>query len=100
MGRARATRNVRTRDYHALCDRLPRAIRELAELSFTTFVRNPDHPALRRHQLADTEKGRHRAGSWSVSITMKYRALYAVDGDTNVWYWIGSHNDYENFIGS
>jgi hypothetical protein len=35
-----------------------------------------------------------------VSITMKYRALYVVEGDTNVWYWIGTHNDYENFIGS
>lgn len=35
----------------------------------------------------------------SVSITMQYRAIYVVDGDTNVWYWIGSHSDYNNFIG-
>ncbi len=98
MGRAR-TRNVRTREYREMCGRLPRPVRELARLAFGAFVRDPDHPALRRHQLADTDKGRHRAGSWSVSVTMKYRALYAVDGDTNVWYWIGSHNDYESFIG-
>jgi hypothetical protein len=30
---------------------------------------------------------------------MKYRAIYVVEGGLNLWYWIGSHNDYENFIG-
>lgn len=24
---------------------------------------------------------------------------YVIDGDTNVWYWIGSHEDYNDFIG-
>ena len=32
-------------------------------------------------------------------ITMQYRAIYVVDGNTNVWYWCGSHNDYDNFTG-
>ncbi len=31
----------------------------------------------------------------SVSITMPYRAIYVSDGDTNVWYWIGSHGEYD-----
>ena len=26
-------------------------------------------------------------------------SIYVVDEGVNVWYWIGSHNDYENFIG-
>ena len=71
----------------------------MAVLAFKQFVKNPDHPALRRHPLNDTDKGRHPEGSFSVSITMKYRAIYTVDGETNVWYWIGTHNDYESFIG-
>jgi hypothetical protein len=44
-------------------------------------------------------KGRHQAGSWSVAVTMKYRAIYVPVGGVNVWYWIGTHNDYESFIG-
>jgi len=60
---------------------------------------NPAHPGLRCHPLEDTAKGRHRKGSYSVTITMQYRAIYVVDGEANVWYWIGNHNDYERFIG-
>jgi mRNA-degrading endonuclease YafQ of YafQ-DinJ toxin-antitoxin module len=78
---------------------LPQHIQKLAEAAYQLFRQDPHHPSLRLHPLQDNDKGRHRKGSFSVSITMKYRAIYAVDDDTNVWYWIGTHNDYENFIG-
>jgi mRNA-degrading endonuclease RelE of RelBE toxin-antitoxin system len=79
--------------------KLPRQIRELAIQTYALFLRDPSHPMLGRHTLDDIARGRHRSGSWSVRITQKYRAIYAVDGNTNVWYWVGSHNDYENFTG-
>ncbi len=63
------------------------------------FLSNQNHPALRNHTLADSDKGQHRNGSRSVSISAQYRAIYVVDGDTNVWYWIGSHSDYNHFVG-
>jgi hypothetical protein len=93
------THNVRTAGYHRLLESLPPVVRLNADAAFRTFVANPDHPALRRHPLDDTHRGRHRSGSWSVSVNMKYRALYVVDGDTNVWYWIGSHADYDSLTG-
>lgn len=92
-------RNCRTRGFKELFAKFPKRAQELATAAFRQFVADPDHPSLRRHPLEDSDKGRHRAGSFSVSITMRYRAIYAVDGTVNVWYWIGSHNDYENFIG-
>jgi hypothetical protein len=32
---------------------------------------------------------------------MQYRAIYVVDEETdqNVWYWIGTHAQYEKFTG-
>jgi len=34
---------------------------------------------------------------WSVRIGRSYRALgKRTDADTIVWYWIGSHEDYNN----
>lgn len=78
---------------------LPPNIQRLADAAFEQFRRDPHHPSLRLHALEDNDRGRHRNGSFSVSVTMKYRAVYVVDGNTNVWYWIGTHNDYENFIG-
>lgn len=92
-------KNCRTHEFKAMFERLPATIQRIAAAAFRTFLDDPDHPALRRHALSDTKKGRHRSGSFSVSVTMQYRAIYTVDGDTNVWYWIGSHNDYDNFTG-
>jgi hypothetical protein len=67
--------------------------------AYRQFLRNPDEPSLRRHELKKSRRGQHREGSISVSVTLRYRAIYVIDGDTNVWYWIGSHSDYNRFVG-
>ena len=92
-------RNVRTAEYREREARLPERIRRLSERTFATFLANPAHPSLRLHALEDDGRGRHLAGSTSVSITMQYRAIYVVEDDTNVWYWVGTHNDYDGFTG-
>lgn len=92
-------RNVRTAPFRAMYERLPQRIQKLAVAAFRAFVANPDHPALRKHRLKDNDKGQHRLSSISVSVNMQYRAIYFADGDTNVWYWIGSHGDYDAFTG-
>ena len=58
------------------------------------------HSSLHNHPLDDTRQGRHRKNSRAVWITLRYRAIYVVDGETNVWYWIGSHEDYNIFTGA
>lgn len=63
------------------------------------FDKDPFHPSLRHHELKDTKRGNHRPESFSVSITMKYRAIYVKQGGLNVWYWIGSHADYDTLVG-
>lgn len=79
--------------------RLPKNIQEIASAAYATFLENPDHPSLNHHELKRTKKGHHRESSWSVAITRRYRAIYCRDVDDNVWYWIGSHEDYNNFVG-
>jgi hypothetical protein len=92
--------NRRTRKFRELFDALPKHIQDLARAAFRLFQQNPDHPSLRRHTLADNNKGRHRADSISVSISMQYRAVYVVVDGVNVWYWIGTHAQYKAFTGS
>ncbi len=91
--------NVRTAAYKKMLAGLPEHIQEAAEGAFRRFLVDPNDPALRNHPLKDSKKGRHRAGSRAVSVTLRYRAVYVTDGPTNVWYWIGSHEDYNNFVG-
>jgi hypothetical protein len=81
-------------------ERLPQQIQQIAEGAFQLFVQDAEHPSLCAHALDDTKRGRHRAGSVSVSITRRYRAIYVVDGGVNIWYWIGSHADYDNYTGN
>jgi hypothetical protein len=40
-----------------------------------------------------------RTWPWSVRIGLKYRALARVRDDTAYWFWIGTHNEFDNIIG-
>lgn len=91
--------NRRTHGYRERLDKLTPRVSALADSAFALFLRDPRHPSLRNHRLDDVHRGRHRAGSRSVAISKQYRVIYTLDGDTNVWYWIGSHSDYNNFTG-
>jgi hypothetical protein len=99
MSVGRGNRNVRTKSYRHCLKALPSDIRDLADLAFQEFLQDPESPALENHALDDTHRGRHRSASRAVSVTRRYRAIYTVDGATNVWYWIGSHESYNNFTG-
>jgi hypothetical protein len=90
-------RNVRTSQFRELFATLPSRIRELAVDAYALFLENPEHPSLRYHKLADSDN--LRSNSYSVSITMRYRAVCTIDGETRVWYWIGTHADYDRLVG-
>jgi hypothetical protein len=74
-------------------------VQAAAREAFRLFLRDPFMPALRVHELKKTHRGHHRDGSWSVTINRSYRAIFLPDAGTNVWYWIGSHSEYDQFTG-
>ena len=92
-------RNRRKCVYHQLLATLPQHVRATADQKFALFVVNPRHVSLRLHKLKDRSRGQHVPGSYSVSVTPRYRAIFFIDGQTNVWYWIGTHADYDCFTG-
>ncbi len=69
--------------------RLPKEIRQLADRCFELLRTDPRHPSLHFKNI-----GRLR----SVRVGLRYRAL-AVEQDADlVWFWIGSHADYDKLI--
>ena len=78
---------------------MPDEIKAAARDAFLQFLRDPAYPSLHHHELQKTHRGQHRDGSRAVSVTRRYRALYFVDGETNVWYWVGTHGDYNLLTG-
>lgn len=77
------------RSYEALDPR----VREAARKSYQQFSENPAHPSLRFKKLAGHDR------IWSVRINDSYRALAERNGDTVVWFWIGSHNEFDKLFG-
>ena len=67
-------------------EKLPEAVRKLADKNYALLKADPKHPSLHFKKV-----GRY----WSVRIGLRYRALATdIDGDL-VWFWIGSHADYD-----
>ncbi len=73
-------------------DRLDPKVKEAARRSYRLFAENPGHPSLRFKKLAGHDR------IWSVRINESFRALAERDGDTVVWFWIGSHNDFDKLF--
>jgi hypothetical protein len=93
--------NQTTPAFREMYSKLPKSTRELCRSKCLVFNEDPGHRSLRSHDLKDNSKGSHSKDSVSISVTMRYRAIYVVDEDgINVWYWIGTHDDYDTFTGT
>ena len=70
-------------------NKLPKHIRELADKNFALLKANPQHPSLQFKKI-----GRF----WSARVGLRYRALAVEAEDDLVWFWIGSHADYDALL--
>jgi hypothetical protein len=69
--------------------KLPARVRELADKNYRLLKEDPRHASLHFKRI-----GRY----WSVRVGSHYRAL-GVEFDADiVWFWIGSHSDYDALI--
>lgn len=62
----------------------------LADKNFELLKSNPSHPSLHLKQV-----GRFR----SVRVGIHYRALGVDIPDGIVWFWIGTHAEYDALVG-
>ncbi len=65
-------------------------IRELADRSYDLLKANPQHPSLHFKKVRRY---------WSVRVELRYRALAIEVDEGLLWFWIGSHADYDEIIG-
>jgi hypothetical protein len=68
---------------------LPQNIQEIADNCFAILKINPKHPSL---HFKNT--GRF----WSVRVGIHFRALAIAQGNNFIWFWIGSHSEYDRII--
>lgn len=71
---------------------LPARVQRRARAAYRLFQRDPSHPSL-RFKLAHASRP-----IYSVRIGLAYRALGVRDGNEIIWFWIGSHADYDRLL--
>ena len=82
-------RHFASRAFWEAYDKLPEQVRALADKNYALLKTNPRHPSLQFKKI-----GRF----WSVRVGLRYRALAAEADNDLVWFWIGSHADYDAII--
>ena len=70
-------------------DRLPEKIQIAARKQYALWRQDPHHPSVRFKRVGEF---------WSARVTGSYRALGVLDGDTVVWFFIGTHAEYERLL--
>jgi len=69
---------------------LPQSVRDLAARNFSFLKNNPRHPSLHM------KKAGHY---WSVRVGLHYRAVAVEVPEGLLWFWVGSHEDYNKLMG-
>jgi len=72
------------------CSICCQAVRGQARRNYELLKSNPQHPSLHFKQI-----GRFR----SVRVGLRYRALGVDIDDGIVWFWIGTHAEYDKLVG-
>ncbi len=77
-------------DFWACYRRLPGDVQRTADKAFKLLKANPHHPSLHFKKIDVL---------WSVRVGLHYRALATQLSDGLLWFWIGTHAEYDEIIG-
>jgi len=67
-------------------------VQRKARRAFRLWQKNPWHPVLNLKQIHGTR------AIYSIRLGTGWRALGVKEGDHFIWFWVGSHADYDNLL--
>jgi len=71
---------------------LSKEVQVLADKSFDLLKKNPRHPSLQFKKIQNTD-------FWSARVGLYFRVLAFQKAEGFVWFWIGTHAQYNKLIG-
>ncbi|KAB2862153.1 MAG: hypothetical protein F9K46_07430 [Anaerolineae bacterium] len=81
-----------TERFRKSLENLPPQIRRQARQAHLLFRENPYHPSLHFKQIHPAKP------IYSARVNIDYRVVGLRDGDEIIWFWIGTHSDYDKLI--
>jgi mRNA-degrading endonuclease RelE of RelBE toxin-antitoxin system len=82
-----------TAKFRQLFADLPKTVQEQARKAYRQFQQDPSHRSLR------FKKVHPKLPIYSARINQDYRVVGQLDGDTVIWFWAGSHAEYDRLLG-
>ena len=77
-------------EFWELYEALPQSVQDLADKSFALLKANPQHPSLHFKRIGDYRSAR---------VGLSYRALGVDVPEGVLWFWIGTHAEYDRILG-
>ncbi len=71
---------------------LPLEVRQIAKKQYKLFKENPYHSSLHFKRVHSNKP------IFSARITLNYRTIGILNDNIIIWFWIGSHDEYERII--
>lgn len=81
-----------TAQFRKLFANLPQQVKAQTRAAYRQFKGDPNYPSLR------FKKVHPELPIYSVRISKSYRAVGQLEGDTVIWFWVGSHTDYDKLL--
>ncbi|MBX9254482.1 hypothetical protein H1Q63_11080 [Desmonostoc muscorum CCALA 125] len=81
-----------TAQFRDLFANLPQQVQQQAREAYQQFKQDPWHPSLRFKQVHPREP------IYSARVSKNYRAVGVRNESGIVWFWIGTHTDYDNLL--
>ena len=73
-------------------ERLPKEIQALADKNYALLKADPYHPSLHFRRIGQARQ------LWTVRVGDHYRALGIEKPEGIVWFWIGTHAEYDRLL--
>jgi len=81
-----------TRSFRQKLSNLPASVQEQAAKAYALWRRDPYHPSLQFKRVSQ------RQLVYSARVSLNYRVLGLLESDHIYWYWIGTHDEYDELL--
>ncbi len=71
---------------------LPESIKEAARKTYRLWQKDESHPSFHFKKIHNSKP------VYSIRIGISYRAIGVKEKNTMIWFWIGTHSDYNRLI--
>ena len=81
-----------TKTFRKRLSDLPESVREQATKAYVLWQEDPYYPSLQFKRVSQ------RQPIYSARISLNYRVLGLLESDHIYWYWIGTHDEYDELL--